>query len=430
MNEEKYIRQLNDELQSYGGLNAVEKPLVVSALLLKMQNKGVSVADRGRKIIEASKTLNTVSPELGQTPLEYFKQFLGEHFSGYEGDLLSRLYGGAYSYAGTDGHSLGIVLTPEHIAELCSELLELKAGDKVIEPCCGTGRFLVTAMKYAGDNVHGVELQADLHEIARANVLLHGGERSVVTFGDFFREELLGQGFTAGFMNPPYSQKITELAFMKRLLEVLEPGGRAAIVVPVSTMIGKTKADKQLKGEILAGHTLEGVISLDKETFYGVGTVPCIAVFTVGQPHPKEKLCKFVNFEDDGFEVKKHVGLVAGGRAEERRQYLLECWRGERTDYRTKFMVRSEVEAGDEWLHPFYYYNDELPAEQDFARTIADYLTFEADMIFHGRGYLFEGGERDAEQQNKDAEPRGGGTSEGGQTAEEAPEQLRIVFDE
>lgn len=41
-------------------------------------------------------------------------------------------------------------------------------------------------------------------------------------------------------------------------------------------MIGKTKDDKAIKKEILKNHTLEGVISLNKDTFYRVGTVPCI----------------------------------------------------------------------------------------------------------------------------------------------------------
>ena len=53
-------------------------------------------------------------------------------------------------------------------------------------------------------------------------------------------------------------------------------------------------------------------------------------------------------------------------------------------------MVESTVEAADEWLHSFYYYNDEMPTEQDFLTTIADYLTFEFNMVTHGRGYLFE----------------------------------------
>jgi len=39
-------------------------------------------------------------------------------------------------------------------------------------------------------------------------------------------------------------------------------------------MIGKTKEDKAVKQDILKKHTLEGVISLNKDTFYRVGTVP------------------------------------------------------------------------------------------------------------------------------------------------------------
>ena len=51
-------------------------------------------------------------------------------------------------------------------------------------------------------------------------------------------------------------------------------------------------------------------IQLNKDTFYGVGVMPCIAVFTAGIKHSKDHKCKFINFEDDGFEVKKHIGLV------------------------------------------------------------------------------------------------------------------------
>lgn len=55
---------------------------------------------------------------------------------------------------------------------------------------------------------------------------------------------------------------------------------------------------------------MEGVITLNKDTFYGVGTLPCIAVFTAHQPHPEDKLVKFINFEDDGYKVFPHIGLV------------------------------------------------------------------------------------------------------------------------
>ena len=52
-------------------------------------------------------------------------------------------------------------------------------------------------------------------------------------------------------------------------------------------------------------------------------------------------------------------------------------------------MVKSRVEAHDEWLHSYLYYNDETPSEEDFEKTMADYLSFEFKMIANSKGYLF-----------------------------------------
>lgn len=103
-----------------------------------------------------------------------------------------------------------------------------------------------------------------------------------------------------------------------------------------------------------------------------------------------KKKSKFINFEDGGYEVKKHLGLVETERAKDKRQYLLDCWHGKIKDFPSSFMVETTVEDTDEWLHPFYYYNDEIPTEEDFLNSIGDYLTFEFNMISHNKGYLFE----------------------------------------
>lgn len=71
-----------------------------------------------------------------------------------------------------------------------------------------------------------------------------------------------------------------------------------------------------------------------------------------------------------------------------KKQHLLDVWKGN-IEAPTKFCVKTTVEDTDEWLHSFYYFNDEIPSEEDFENTIADYLTFEINMITHGRGYLF-----------------------------------------
>lgn len=57
-------------------------------------------------------------------------------------------------------------------------------------------------------------------------------------------------------------------------------------------------------------------------------------------------------------------------------------------------MVKTTIEPEDEWLHSFYYFNDEIPKEEDFEKTISDYLTFEFNMIMQGREYLFHNQEQ------------------------------------
>ncbi len=152
------------------------------------------------------------------------------------------------------------------------------------------------------------------------------------------------------------------------------------MIVPQSTMVGKNKADKQVKQRILEKHTLEGVLTLNKETFYRIGINPCLAIFTAHQPHPPEKYCKFINYEDDGFGVRKHIGLVETERAKERKTHLLNVWLHD-APAESKFTIKTTIEPDDEWLHAFYYFNDEIPKPEDFEKTIADYLTFEFNMI-------------------------------------------------
>lgn len=370
-------------------------------------------------LIKDRPQLNTVRADLGKTPLRYFADYINQNIfhalvSNSPEDYLGRFYGEFVSYSGGDGQALGVVLTPRHITELFCELIDLKPTDIIFDPCCGTGGFLISGMHrmlrnanndaerkaIKKERIHGMEIRDDMFSIATTNMILRGDGQSNLICDDFLAQkpgDIQLKGVTVGFMNPPYSQAknrdtahLSELCFIRHLLNSVCEGGRVVVIVPVSAMIGKTSDDKEVKKEIFKHHTLEGVITLNKNTFYRVGTNPCIAVFTAGEPHPADKTAKFVNFEDDGFEVKMHLGLVETERAKDRRQYLLDCWHGRAADFPSSFMVESTVEATDEWLHSFYYYNDEIPTEQDFLNSIADYLTFEFNMVTHGREYLFE----------------------------------------
>ena len=249
------------------------------------------------------------------------------------------------------------------------------------------------------NQLYGIELRPDMFTVATTNMILRGDGKSNLHCDDFLvkNPKQLQTDFraTVGMLNPPYSQgtkkdpSLYEIAFTEHLLDSLLPNSRCAVIVPQSSMTGKSKEEQQIKESILKKHTLEGTIMLQKDTFYGIGVIPCIAVFTAGVPHDKEKVCKFVNFEDDGFKVAPHIGLLETESAKDKKQHLLDVW-FDRIESPTKFCVKTTITAEDEWLHSFYYFNDEIPTDKDFEKTVGDYLTFEFSMIMQGRKYLFE----------------------------------------
>lgn len=369
-------------------------------------------------VIKDTTKINERDETLGKTPLKHYTEFLYNsiykniRYQNSAEDYLGRFYGEFMSYSGGDGQTLGIVLTPKHITELFCELAQLKPTDRVFDPCCGTAGFLIAAMHHMTrdtedevqrqsikrDQLFGIELQPYMFTIATTNMILRGDGKSNLHNLDFLKQnpaQLQLKGCTVGMMNPPYSQgsksnpSLYEISFTEHLLDSLTEGAKAIVIIPQSAVTGKSKEEQNIKNNILKHHTLEGVITLNKNTFYRVGTNPCIAVFTAGIPHNKNHRCKFINFEDDGFEVSKHIGLEETASAKDKRQHLLDVWFG-RTESETKFCVETTIEPDDEWLHAFYYFNDEIPTEEDFERTMADYLTFEFNMLTHGRGYLFE----------------------------------------
>ncbi|MBR3239213.1 MAG: N-6 DNA methylase [Oscillospiraceae bacterium] len=454
--------ELHEYLRTYGSLKDQDKPLVVSGILLALDDKFFDVntlhgdeditdgqllydaikrrfkasnvgpdAKRDKlmsefSIIRTSARLNTIDDKLGKTPLKYYTEFLKERvfdsikYKSSSEDFIGRFYGEFMHYSGGDGQTLGIVLTPAHICELFCDLLDIQPTDIVFDPTCGTAGFLVAAMHHmvsaVGDDMekqkkikkrqlHGIEIQSNMFAIACTNMILREDGNSNIQCADFLKQnsaQLQQKGATVGMMNPPYSQGTKsdpsqyEISFIEHLLDSLAEGARAAVIVPQSTMTGKTKDEQAFKESIMKHHTLEGVITCNTDTFYGVGTNPVIALFTAHEPHPANKVCKFIDFRDDGYEVRPHVGLVEGDSAKDKKQHLLDVWFG-RTEAPSKFCVESTAQAEDEWLHSFYYFNDEIPTEADFEKAIGDYLSFEFSMVMQNREYLFTGGDADDE---------------------------------
>lgn len=452
----KDASELHEDLRNYGNLKDIDKPLIVSGIMLALRESenqnfsidnltGDTVVTDGQKIFDAIEAnlrranvspdvkkdkilsqfsiikdtpiLNKVNDKLHKTPLKHFAEFVNKkiyrsiRYSQSAEDYLGRFYGEFMSYSGGDGQSLGIILTPKHITELFCDLVDLSSADRVFDPCCGTGGFLISAMysmlnQAQTDNdkksikqqqLHGIELQPYMFTIATTNMILRGDGKSNLISDNFLKLEpnkLQLKQATIGMMNPPYSQgskqnpDLYELSFTEHLLNSLVVGGKCVVILPQSSMTGKTIEEQSLKENILKKHTLEGVITLNKDTFYGVGTTPCIAVFTAGETHPAEKICKFIDFRNDGFKVNPHIGLVETESAKDKKQHLLDVW-FEKIDSETKFCVKTTIEPSDEWLHSYFYFDDNIPSFEEFEKTVGEYLSFEFSMIMHNKLHLF-----------------------------------------
>ena len=447
---------LHQDLYAYGNLKTQEKLLVVSGILMAFTygfsieelqgnqeiNDGEILYNKIKKVIEEvdfdeengkiiileqfgfltqTKVLNEVNIYLQKTPLKHFAEFLYEKiFLPYcgvctEEDYIGRFYTEFMSYESSEGQTLGIILTPSHISSLFTDLLDVNASDIILDPCAGTAGFLIGGLKKALEknkgkstqeilNKHlcGFEVQHFMYTIAAINLIIRGCKKIHLHNQDFLNQDAneIRNMFHAsiGMINPPYSlgtsanPKLYEINFVKHLLDSLEIKGRVAAIIPTSMMTGKTKEVKDIKKEILKNHTLEGVITMNPETFYGVDTQTVIAVFTAGIPHPKNKLSKFIDFRDDGYFVSPHIGLIKGDSSDEKKQYLLDVW-NDRVEAHTKFCVKSTITEKDEWLHSYFYFKDEIPEKHIFEEYAEEYLAYRCSFILQEKTQLFEGQE-------------------------------------
>jgi len=107
------------------------------------------------------------------------------------------------------------------------------------------------------DRIHGIEIREDMFSIATTNMILRGDGKSNLIKNDFLKRDIKSMranNYSVGLINPPYSQAkgkdtahLSEIHFIEHLLDGLADNGRCVIIVPQSTMVGKTSEDKKSK---------------------------------------------------------------------------------------------------------------------------------------------------------------------------------------
>ena len=286
----------------------------------------------------------------------------------YDKDLVS-------DFSKDEKKSLGIVLTPEHIADLMARIINVSENDILLDTCSGTGRLAMT-QKETKDLIC-IEQQPYMHALLTMNALMNDIDTDNIILGSCFDyESEEGRKPTKCIINPPYGlgKGLTELDFMLNALNNMEVGGKLAAIVPTSTAIDCKKSKLALRKELLENHTLEAVMSMPDELFYPVGVNTCIIVFTAGVPHSGDTY--FASWKEDGYEKTKNNGRVDKDNKwpELRDNYL--------DEYNNKEIVPQKsciahVSANDEWILEAYAETDYSQlTKKDFERAVFNYAIF------------------------------------------------------
>lgn len=322
-------------------------------------------------------------------------------------DALGIFYHEFIKYTGGDGKGLGIVLTPAHLSEFMCEIAGVNKQSKVLDICCGSASFLVSAMvlmiKQANEKeasqikkgqIYGIELDPDLYTLANTNMIMRRDGKSNIYQGDCFGEEFneLKGVCNVGLLNPPYSQKDkSELEFIERLCEFIAPGGLVCVVVPLSCAIGnKFKLERE---RLFKKHSLLAVFSMPDDIFYSnnANTNTCVTLWQAHTSHyininlrDKELLSEenvrnftyFGFYKDDGFVKAKKLGRID----------KYHKWQKIKKEWIENYQLKKQIDGMsivkkvthlDEWLAESYIKTDYSKlTEKDFERTLRYYYGF------------------------------------------------------
>ncbi len=213
----------------------------------------------------------------------------------------------------------GEYYTPRAVTQFMVDMIAPRLGEKILDPACGTGGFLVCAIENirAGqvrtiqdeetlqNTIAGVEKKALPHLLCVTNMLLHGIDAPIqIRHDNTLRKPLRDYGpkdrVDVVVTNPPFGgmeedgiesnfpkafrTRETADLFLVLIMHLLREGGRAAIVLPDGTLFGEG-IKTRIKEKLLAECNLHTIVRLPNGVFNPyTGIKTNLLFFTKGEP--------------------------------------------------------------------------------------------------------------------------------------------------
>lgn len=309
--------------------------------------------------------------------------------------------------------------TPDHIVHFMCKVVGVHRNSYVLDPCCGSGAFLVRALTEAMDDcrteeekteikkkhIFGIEYEESAFGLSTTNMLIHGDGNSNIIQGSCFKDYddcVKETPINVVLMNPPYNAQAKccnptyaatwgssiktdpskGLHYVHFIASKVKTG-KLAVLLPMACAIGNDDEIRKFKQLMLEEHNLEAVFSLPNEIFYpGASVCACCMIFNLGVRHDSAPIKEtfFGYYKDDGFFKKKNLGRI------EKTHCGVGVWKDIEKEwldlYRTRtskpgLSVVKKVNADDEWLAEAYMETDySTLTVEDFQQTINDFLAY------------------------------------------------------
>ena len=302
----------------------------IKDILEGLLTRGGSLNKAGKLAVLNSKVLDDQDvTSLTYKELEDILQFIDDNVVPYINDkstagqdLLNLFFTTFNKYVGKSDKNQAF--TPDHICDFMSKAVGVNKNSRVLDPCCGSGAFLVRAMTDAMDDcdteeereevkknqIFGIEYEEGAFGLSSTNMLIHGdGNSNVVQDSMFKRAKWIAENnISIVLMNPPYNatKKCCDpdytkgwdakkkedpskgLHFVEWVARHVPSTCKMAVLLPMQAAIGNSGDVKTFKKKMLDNYTLDAVFSLPTEMFYpGAAAVACCMIFDLSQKHEK-----------------------------------------------------------------------------------------------------------------------------------------------
>lgn len=233
--------------------------------------------------------------------------------------------------------------TPRHIIDFMVDVVNPTKNDRVLDPACGTGGFLVSSYNHILEqhdgkddpkgmertltpderkklmqNFEGYDIDPTMVRIAQVNMYLHLFKNpKIFQYDTLTSEERWNDKFDVVMANPPFmspkggikphnkfgiQSNRSEVLFVDFISSHLRPKGRAAIIVPEGIIFQSGKAYKELRKNLVA-NGLYAVVSLPGGVFQPYSGVKTSILFLNGEIARERSEILFFKVGADGFDL-------------------------------------------------------------------------------------------------------------------------------